>query len=902
MVATQSFRLAGTTQTVDVPCDTVDGENIIFWEEIQYVLPGAQVIMNDNVAVQMMRDSNHKRMKPPRIKHHPGVVLDVIPILNPAISHTVPSFIGSRLSRVDSSFTVLPCGAIDDERQDTAPFTTSTASQIRTGALSSSTMSDSSHELGSTFIRTRTQSPLLTRNDRDESGHTLTGQERNPDRLSELYLACCQELKDEMIKNAELTIRMAELQDELKRLQPNSSSYSAQLKKQVQAMMSQTYEQHEDPIPRLFIVIPKDNSLWNQSKPFDNKFRLYFLCECGEHSKSTKSKILHHIHVANHKGYDLARPAEFFQLYGHHVLATLRMLKHRISVRGYTIPSLYVMVKDIVNNTEASLDELVATVDQGMDHIIGLVEKTLDEAKGVPRITEKASNSGTIGASELRKLNSFLRIMNEETVLGGLYKCFTPEGHAKWICQGHFHDNYKIPNHDFGMLLTPMKGHIEETTGRIRVLKLQEKHLETLCSVLEKARSVSTLRITFSWDPTYNDLIELRNSLVKTNIGDLQLCFKVMDGTANDIVNSARLYDPIIDIMHHPSIKTLSLNSAPTYLFTKSNLLSHNVDFANLRQLEIDPQSMDQAVLGLKYLISRTPNLNRLLLHMDSEMIPSMYGEIVDIQRCPIVFKKQSMRILPPTRDTQYVLADLKNEEDLFRRHGGQIEELDGGANWPNENAWTAFAKEAQSGLKLKEFKLNRLASLSGSCFENVATIVSRAELYKFEMQLNQSGSYARILESMQWKHLRELTIDLDPSSQQLSSVTRSLAVVAEKVTAGEKLGLEHFKIFSEEKRRDMNDSEKRSLKSFLSVTALRYLYLNLGLDSNSVVDLLKDIDMSRLQHLTVATPKIDPINLQAALDIIEHASDLCSVDLLDADMSDQQEERLHSKGIKVQT
>jgi hypothetical protein len=349
-----------------------------------------------------------------------------------------------------------------------------------------------------------------------------------------------------MIKNAELTVRMAEMQDELKRLQPNSSSYSAQLKKQVQAMMNQTYEQHEDPIPRLFIVLPKDNSLWNQSKPFDNKFGVYFLCECGEHSKSTKSKILDRIHIANHKGYDLARPAEFSQLYGHHVLATFRMLKYRISVRGYTIPSLYVLVKDVVENTEASLDELVATVDQGMDNIIGLIEKALDEAKGVPRIAEKASSSGTMGASDLRKLNSFLRIMDGRTALGGLHKCFTPEGHAKWICQDHFHDNYKILNQDFGKPLTPMGGYIEETTGCLRVLQLKERYLETLCSVLEKARSVSTLQINFCCDPTYNGLMELRNSLVKTKIGDLQLCFKSMDGTVNDIVNSARLYDPII--------------------------------------------------------------------------------------------------------------------------------------------------------------------------------------------------------------------------------------------------------------------------------------------------------------------------------------------------------------------
>jgi hypothetical protein len=62
MVATQPFRLAGTTQTVDIPCDTVDGQNIIFWEEIEYAFPGSQhIIKNGNVTVKLMRDSNHNR-------------------------------------------------------------------------------------------------------------------------------------------------------------------------------------------------------------------------------------------------------------------------------------------------------------------------------------------------------------------------------------------------------------------------------------------------------------------------------------------------------------------------------------------------------------------------------------------------------------------------------------------------------------------------------------------------------------------------------------------------------------------------------------------------------------------------------------------------------------------------
>jgi len=63
-------------------------------------------------------------------------------------------------------------------------------------------------------------------------------------------------------------------------------------------------------------------------------FRLYFLCECGEHTKATKSNTPHCIHLAKHEGYDIERPSAFFQQYGSYVLTILRMLKYGIAVAG----------------------------------------------------------------------------------------------------------------------------------------------------------------------------------------------------------------------------------------------------------------------------------------------------------------------------------------------------------------------------------------------------------------------------------------------------------------------------------------------------------------------------------------------------------------------------------------
>ncbi|KAI8359012.1 hypothetical protein B0O80DRAFT_443143 [Mortierella sp. GBAus27b] len=129
-------------------------------------------------------------------------------------------------------------------------------------------------------------------------------------------------------------------QEEVKQLQIQALSQLALLQNRVSALVTQTYELHEYPIPRLFVVLPQDTSSWDPINLFSNKFRLYFLCECGEHTKSTNSKIPHHIHIAKHEGYEISRPNEFFEQYGHYVLTILRMLRFGISVAGVVIPAV----------------------------------------------------------------------------------------------------------------------------------------------------------------------------------------------------------------------------------------------------------------------------------------------------------------------------------------------------------------------------------------------------------------------------------------------------------------------------------------------------------------------------------------------------------------------------------
>ncbi|KAF9304019.1 hypothetical protein BGZ91_008996, partial [Linnemannia elongata] len=75
---TQSFRLIGSMDIEEIPCDLIDGHYVVSWEDIEQVFPEVKHVKNGKVTVPMMKDPNRKRIVPHCIKHHAGVVLDVI--------------------------------------------------------------------------------------------------------------------------------------------------------------------------------------------------------------------------------------------------------------------------------------------------------------------------------------------------------------------------------------------------------------------------------------------------------------------------------------------------------------------------------------------------------------------------------------------------------------------------------------------------------------------------------------------------------------------------------------------------------------------------------------------------------------------------------------------------------
>ncbi|KAI8358968.1 hypothetical protein B0O80DRAFT_259308 [Mortierella sp. GBAus27b] len=246
------------------------------------------------------------------------------------------------------------------------------------------------------------------------------------------------ELTSSNMESTAMVIKLQEQfnvkQDEMKQLQIQALNQHALLQNRVQALMNQTYELHEYPIPRLFVVLPQDTSSWGPMDFVSNKFRLYFLCECGDHTRRTASKIPHHIHLAKHEGYEITRPKEFFQQYGHYVLTVLKMLKFGVSVAGVAIPAVTLLVRtESLDRASSSLKMLIGNLQTGMDHTIGCLEKaTADNGEPGEGVSHQMETNEALEGADLRKLDTFLKNKDDSKVLGNLFRTITSEGHVKW--------------------------------------------------------------------------------------------------------------------------------------------------------------------------------------------------------------------------------------------------------------------------------------------------------------------------------------------------------------------------------------------------------------------------------------------------------------------------------------
>jgi hypothetical protein len=300
------------------------------------------------------------------------------------------------------------------------------------------------------------------------------------------------------------------------------------------------------------------------------------------------------------------------------------------------------------------------------------------------------------------------------------------------------------------------------------------------------------------------------------------------------------------------------------------------------------------------HLIRKTSNLSSLavgtgLFGNDNGYALEAYNGIAEYRTYPISFKDWHLCIPPTPKESNLSMTTQHCMENLLKvcceinSSTLNVYDLD-------KEAVDTIAKATTNGSAFKELYLERSGQLGDSFVNNIASIVGRSELHEIEIQTKEDSGRVRILESIQWKHLRHLTIRLKPGTFE----TRVMRILVDGVTKmSEKVELVGF-TFDNETMTPLTLPEGDLLQTFVASTSIEWLFLNVDMTLEQILSLLRSADFSRLETLSLWASGFDSVKVDAILGGLQHATKLRSLNLWDADITDKQKSRMKAKGVTL--
>jgi hypothetical protein len=170
--------------------------------------------------------------------------------------------------------------------------------------------------------------------------------------------------------------------------------------------------------------------------------------------------------------------------------------------------------------------------------------------------------------------------------------------------------------------------------------------------------------------------------------------------------------------------------------------------------------------------------------------------------------------------------------------------------------------------------------------------------LRKLEINLENDEERVRILESIQWTHIRELEIIMKQRGFE-TRVMKALIDGAKEVSGRVELEGFYFHI-----KKDSNGSlampEGELLQAFLSSTPLKKLLLEADFTLEQTLSMLKSTDFSRMQRLDLCTQGFSSAELDSVLECLQHARELRVIELWQANITAEQKNLMMGKGITL--
>ncbi|KAG0323656.1 hypothetical protein BGZ99_002641 [Dissophora globulifera] len=547
---------------INTHLDTKSNQHVILWSDIEYVFSNARYVVRDRTVISLLADDELIERKPKMILYHPGVILKVIVTMHRGYSPTIDS----EFSLAGSA--VIP--SVDTAQEQISQLTTE--AELETSSVAAA-------KRNTIFARARTYSFSSLLHKRHSSTkeprpplHEADSDKKEHERLVNIKSDLQWQLEESRQQVQEIEARMTKKIRSLKEkitamLEQNERlmDHMAAKENQIQTLITQNYELHEYPVPRLFIILPKDERKRDFARNLVSKtFRLYFLCECGVHTGREADRSPHSIHLANHDGYDIVKQSDFVRKYGSHLLKVLQMVKFSLIAAEAAVPALqHFKVVHNLENIMSTLglpnETLSALLDESIS-FVGSRSGNRNHSASAHMDSVDLGNLPSLEGAQLRQLESFLSLNDQSRELGNLYRIATKSGHIKWVCKDHydiFSQSSAPVIKELHVFAADNGGDFIEEEGMVTVKLDSEARAGKFYGVMAKAKCFHELRVTLDWTVTRDHLQNLYDALINSNIVRLELggCGKA--NTISKIDDS--LFRPLLDLMSSGKIQIMVL-------------------------------------------------------------------------------------------------------------------------------------------------------------------------------------------------------------------------------------------------------------------------------------------------------------------------------------------------------
>ncbi|KAG0253814.1 hypothetical protein BG011_006149 [Mortierella polycephala] len=313
-----------------------------------------------------------------------------------------------------------------------------------------------------------------------------------------------------------------------------------------QTFLDEASDLNDDPLPRLFIILPRQPSSPNR------QFRLFFLCDCGLHTMSKTSDSMPRVHLASNDGYDIRDSDDFITDFGPYVLTMLEMVRYGYATSEIELPSM----------ADADMDKLVTKmpcIDFSNTTLKSLLDDTIVYIRNRIANEPKRLNE----AAGWRPLERYLNIgcKTRSCILGNLYRIVTSEGHVRWVCLEHYRDVYSPPT-ELQAFIEIKGGLFNEALGAMDLKLLQASDARGFVKILtgngtetqisteagitaktdagretgkkegsERVYNIQNLALVLEWSVTSADLLMLSPVFAKARVVKLHVAINELTKT-----------------------------------------------------------------------------------------------------------------------------------------------------------------------------------------------------------------------------------------------------------------------------------------------------------------------------------------------------------------------------------